>query len=80
MVDWYYIFSILLLGIYPCSPDIYNVVQFLHLFCFPEISSTLTFPLLPTSRILLRLALRDYGGQVAPAYAKASAGKHSVRR
>jgi hypothetical protein len=25
MVDWYYIFSILPLGVYPCSPDIYNV-------------------------------------------------------
>ena len=29
-------------------------------------------------RILLRPALRDYGGQVAPAYAKASAGKHGA--
>ena len=27
MVDWYYIFSILALGIYLCSPDIYNVVK-----------------------------------------------------
>jgi hypothetical protein len=27
VVDWYYIFSILLLGVYPCSPDIYNVVK-----------------------------------------------------
>ena len=27
MVDWYYIFSILPLGVYPCSPDIYNVVE-----------------------------------------------------
>ena len=34
-----------------------------------ESSSPLTFQLLPTSRILLRQALRDYGGQVAPAYA-----------
>jgi hypothetical protein len=25
MVDWYYIFSILLLGVSPYSPDIYNV-------------------------------------------------------
>ena len=25
MVDWCYIFSILALGVYPCSPDIYNV-------------------------------------------------------
>ena len=30
-------------------------------------------------RILLRPALRDYGGQVAPAYAEASEGKHSVQ-
>jgi hypothetical protein len=30
MVDWYYIFSILPLGVYPCSPDIYNVVEFLY--------------------------------------------------
>ena len=30
MVDWYYIFSILLLGVYPCSPDIYNVVENYH--------------------------------------------------
>jgi len=33
---------------------------------------------IPTSRILLRPALRDYGGQVAPTYAKASAGKHGA--
>jgi hypothetical protein len=25
VVDWYYIFSILPLGVYPCSQDIYNV-------------------------------------------------------
>jgi hypothetical protein len=25
MVDWYYTFPILMLGVYPCSPDIYNV-------------------------------------------------------
>jgi hypothetical protein len=31
-------------------------------------------------RILLRPVLRDYGGQVAPAYAKASAGKHGAWR
>jgi len=24
MVDWYYIFLILPLGVYPCSPDTYN--------------------------------------------------------
>ena len=29
-------------------------------------------------RILLRPVLRDYGGQVAPTYAKASAGKHGA--
>jgi hypothetical protein len=46
-----------------------GVDQLLHFFCFLEILSTLTFRWLPTSRILLRSALRDYGGQVAPAYA-----------
>ena len=45
MVDWYYIFSILPLGVYPCSPDIYNVVEFFHLFSLSEISSSLTFQL-----------------------------------
>jgi hypothetical protein len=30
MVDWYYIFPILPLGVYPCSPDIYNVVEKYH--------------------------------------------------
>jgi len=34
----------------------------------------------PLQGILLRLAWRDYGGQVAPAYAKAPAGKHSAWR
>jgi hypothetical protein len=32
MVDWYYIFSILPLGVYPCSPDIYNVIKLFKLF------------------------------------------------
>ena len=32
MVDWYYIFSILPLGVYPCSPDIYNVHKFISFF------------------------------------------------
>jgi len=27
VVDWYYIFSILPLRVYPCSPDIYNDVK-----------------------------------------------------
>jgi hypothetical protein len=30
------------LGVYPCSPDIYNVVQFFHSFCLSETSSALT--------------------------------------
>jgi hypothetical protein len=29
---------------------------------------------------ILRPALRDYGGQVVPAYAKASAGRHGAKR
>jgi hypothetical protein len=43
MVDWYYIFSILPLGVYPCSPDIYNVVEFFHLFFLSETSSPSPF-------------------------------------
>jgi hypothetical protein len=27
VVDWYYIFPILSLRVYPCSPDIYNVAN-----------------------------------------------------
>jgi hypothetical protein len=30
VVDWYYIFLILSLRVYPCSPDIYNVVKLLN--------------------------------------------------
>ncbi len=34
MVDWYYIFSILPLGVYPCSPYIYNVVKLFKKFIY----------------------------------------------
>jgi len=50
------------------------VVEFFHLIFFSQTPSTLTFHI-PTQRILLRPALRDYGGQVASTYAKASVDK-----
>jgi hypothetical protein len=65
VVDWYYIFPILSLRVYPCSPDIYNVVECLHLFFLfrnlipPHLSIVLMFPFLTVRR-------------ESPAYAKAS--------
>jgi len=50
MVDWYYIFSILALGVYPYSPDIYNGVEFYHLFLLSQISFYLHPPARRESR------------------------------
>jgi len=43
-----------------------------------KISFPLTFQLLPTSRILLRPALQDYGGQVAQKAVPTAGRKHRV--
>jgi hypothetical protein len=36
MVDWYYIFSILPLGVYPSPQAIYNVVQIIHKYIYSD--------------------------------------------
>jgi len=60
-----------------------SVVEFFLLFLLSQTSTALTFHS-PTSRILLCPALRDYGGQVAPAYRlsmpRLRAGKQVLRR
>jgi hypothetical protein len=49
MVDWYYIFSILALGVYPCSPDIYNVVL------IPTNTSKQNWFLTNTNKVYIRI-------------------------
>jgi hypothetical protein len=37
VVDWYYIFPILPLGVYPRSPDIYNVHKIINFYFYNDL-------------------------------------------